>query len=139
MQELSELHQIRVLTRILTIIAEAILQATVAYAEIRHLPDILLLPDNTDQIPTGVQVAIPFLREVVLKDPQVIRQDLTAVLLRADLHIVEAPNQEVLTLQVLLQVPHPAEGLLQVAVAAVLLQEGDNLKQYYSVFKVHSK
>jgi hypothetical protein len=139
MQELSELHQIRALTRILTIIAEAVLQATVAYVEIRHLPDIQLLPDNTDQIPTGVQVAIPFLRGVVLKDPQVIRQDLTAVLLRADLHIVEVPNQEVLTLQVLRQVPHPAEGLLQAAVAAVLLQEGDNLKQYYSVFKVHSK
>jgi hypothetical protein len=111
----------------------------VAYAEIRALPDIQLLPDNTGQIPTGVQVAIQFLRGVVLKDPQVIRQDLTAVLLRADLHIVAVPNQEVLTLQVLRQVPHPAEGLLQAAVAAVLLQEGDNLKQYYSVFKVHSK
>jgi hypothetical protein len=65
----------------------------------------------------------------VLKDPQVIHQDLMAVLLQADLHIVEVPNQEVLTLQVLRQVPRQAEGLLQVAVAAVLLQEGDNQKQ----------
>ena len=64
-----------------------------------------------------------------MKDLQVIHLDLTAVLLQADLHIAEVPNQEVLTLQVLRQAPHQVEGLHQVAVAADLLQEGDNLKQ----------
>lgn len=65
----------------------------------------------------------------MLKDPQVIHQDLTAVLLQADLHIAEVPNREVLTLQVLHQAPPQAEDLLQVAVEEDLLQAGDNLKQ----------
>ena len=99
------------------------------YAEIRHLLDIPHRQDNTDQIPTGVPEAILFLRGVVLRDHQVIHQDLTAVLLQADLHIAEVPNQEVLTLQDLHQAPPQAEDLPQVAVAADLLQAGDNLKQ----------
>ena len=128
MPDLSELLQIRVLTRILIITAEAILQATVVSAETRGQLVIQLQPDNTDQIPTGVREATQFLRGAVLKDPQVIRQDLTAVLLPDGHHIVEVPNQEVLTLQVLRQDPHQVAGLLQV-VEAVLLQEGDNQKQ----------
>jgi hypothetical protein len=98
------------------------------YAEIRHLLDIPHRQDNTDQIPTGVPEAILFLRGVVLRDHQVIHQDLTAVLLPADLHIAEVPIQEVLTLLVLRPAPHQAVDLLQVA-AEGLPQEGDNLKQ----------
>jgi hypothetical protein len=117
--------------------AEAILQvATAVFAEIRGLQDIQLLPDNTDLTPTGVPEAIRSLPEAALKDHQVIRRDLTVVLLPADLHIAEVPIQEVLTLQVLHQAPHQAEGHRQVAAA---VQEGDNLNQYNSVFKVHSK
>jgi hypothetical protein len=129
MRDLSELLQIRVLTRILIITAGAILQATVVYAEIRGLQEVQLQPCNTGQIPTGVREAILFLRGAVLIDPQVIRQDLTAVLLPADHHIVEVPNQEVLTLQVLRQDPPQVADLLQVAVVAVLLRVGDNQKQ----------
>jgi hypothetical protein len=125
MRDLSELLQIRVPIRIHIIITEAILQATVVYAEIRHLQDIPLRPDNTDQIPTGVPEAILFLRGVVFKDHQVIRQDHTAVLPQADLHIAEVRNQEVPTLLVLRRAPRQAEGH-QVAAD---LQAGDNLKQ----------
>lgn len=98
------------------------------YAEIRRLREIQLRPDYTDQIPTGVPEAILFHRGVVFKDHQVIRQDHTAVLPQADLHIAEVRNQEVLTLLVLLvlrQAPRQAEGH-QVAAD---LQAGDNLKQ----------
>ena len=128
MPDLSELLQIRVLTRIHTTVPEAILRVPAGFGEIRGLQAIQLLPDNTDLTRTGVLAAILSLREAALKDHQVIRLDLTVVLLPEDLHIAGVPIQEVLTHLVLRQAPHQAEGL-QVAVEADLLQEGDNLKQ----------
>jgi hypothetical protein len=124
MPDLSGLLQIRVLTRIPTTIREAVLRVPAGFAEIRGLQAIQLLPDNTNLTP-GVQEAILSLRGAVLKDRQVIHQDLTVVLLQADLHIAGVPNQEVHTLLVLRQAPPLAEGHRQVAV----VQEGDNLKQ----------
>jgi hypothetical protein len=103
------------------------------------LQGIMFRQVNTDQIPSEVQKAILFRQEAVIRQ--------VLLLAAADLpHHTAADLQDlyqvVLTLQDhLLQDLH--QGLRQVVdphqVAVVLLQEGDSLKQYNGVKKVHSK